>query len=39
VAAVRHHKHNLPQHLGELTIGVAINRNAEARHDASNLAK
>jgi hypothetical protein len=37
--AVRHHKHNLPQHLGELTIRVAINRNAEALHDASNLAK
>jgi hypothetical protein len=30
---------NLPQHLGELTIGVAINRNAEALHDAANLAK
>jgi hypothetical protein len=30
--AVRHHKHNLPQHLGELTIRVAINRNAEALH-------
>jgi hypothetical protein len=38
-AAVRHHKHNLPQHLGELTIRVAINRNAEALHDAANLAK
>jgi hypothetical protein len=38
-AAVRRHKHNLPQHLGELTIRVAINRNAEALHDASNLAK
>src|ERR1700730_7937002 len=36
-AAVRHHKHNLPRHLGELTIRVAINRNAEALHDASNL--
>jgi hypothetical protein len=38
-AAVRHHKHNLPQHLGKLTIRVAINRNAEALHDAANLAK
>jgi hypothetical protein len=38
-AAVRHHKHNLPQHLGELTIRVAINRKAEALHDAANLAK
>jgi hypothetical protein len=27
------------QHLGELTIRVAINRNAEALHDAANLAK
>jgi hypothetical protein len=32
-------KHNLPQYLSELTIRVAINRNAEALHDASNLAK
>ena len=38
-AAVRHHKHNLPQHLGKLTIRVAINRSAEAHHDAANLAK
>ena len=38
-AAVRHRKHDLPPHLGELTIRVAINRNAEALHDASNLAK
>src|SRR4249919_1925711 len=34
-AAVRHHKHNVPQHLGELTIRVAINRNAEELHDAA----
>jgi hypothetical protein len=34
-----HHKHNRPQHLGELTIRVAINRNAEALHHAANLAK
>jgi hypothetical protein len=39
LAAVRHHKHNLPQHLRKLTIRVAINRNAEALHDAANLAK
>jgi hypothetical protein len=38
-AAVRHHKHNLPRHLGKLTIRLAINRNAEALHDAANLAK
>ena len=38
-AAVRHRKHDLPPHLGELTIHVAINRNAEALHDACNLAK
>jgi hypothetical protein len=37
--AVRHHEHHLSQHLGELTIRVAINRNAEALHDAANLAK
>jgi hypothetical protein len=40
IAAVHaHHKHNLPHHLDDLTIRVAINRNAEALHDAANLAK
>jgi hypothetical protein len=27
------------KHLGKLTIRVAINRNAEALHDAAKLAK
>jgi hypothetical protein len=38
-AAVRHRPRTLPQRLGKLTIRVAINRNAEAVHDAANLAK
>jgi site-specific recombinase XerD len=33
-AAVRH-QHNVPRHLGELTIRVAINRNAKELHDAA----
>jgi hypothetical protein len=37
--AVRHHPNTLPQRLGKLTIRLVVNRNAEAFHDAANLAK